>query len=83
MVILSFLSALAPPAPYFPPPPPFPLTSIPLSLSDPSSPDLKPAIDMSKIPDWLLTHPELRKRGITLHTPLQPVSTTALEYTPG
>ncbi|KAM5541293.1 hypothetical protein V8D89_005222 [Ganoderma adspersum] len=83
MAILSFLSEFSPPAPVFPPPPPFPLTSIPFSLSDLSSDsDTRPTIDMSKIPDWLLTHPELRKRGITLHTPLQPFTVYATERRP-
>ena len=36
----------------------------------------KPFMDLSKIPDWLVTHPELLKRGITLYKPLQPVSTS-------
>ncbi len=43
------------------------------ALAAPASPE--PVIDLRKIPDWLLTHPELRKRGIILHKPLQPVST--------
>ncbi|KAM5541271.1 hypothetical protein V8D89_005200 [Ganoderma adspersum] len=33
-----------------------------------------PISDFSKVPDWLLTHPELLKRGIALHKPLQPLS---------
>ncbi|PIL34816.1 hypothetical protein GSI_02603 [Ganoderma sinense ZZ0214-1] len=36
-----------------------------------SSPE--PVMSMAKIPDWLLTHPELRKRGLVVHEPsLQP-----------
>ena len=45
----------------------------PASSAARASPE--PAMSMSKIPDWLLTHPELLKRGIVVHEPLQPVST--------
>ena len=37
-------------------------------------------MSMFKIPDWLLTHPELHKRGIVLHKPLQPVNISARTY---
>ena len=43
-----------------------------------SSSDIK--MSMFKIPDWLLTHPELRKRGIVVHKPLQPVNISARTY---
>ncbi|PIL34804.1 hypothetical protein GSI_02591 [Ganoderma sinense ZZ0214-1] len=44
--------------------------------SAPSSPE--PVVSMEKIPDWLVTHPELRKRGITLRRPLQPFTEIAM-----
>ncbi|TBU55757.1 hypothetical protein BD310DRAFT_669407 [Dichomitus squalens] len=34
--------------------------------------DSRPIPDMRKIPDWLLNHPELHKRGVVLHKSLQP-----------
>ena len=37
----------------------------------PRTPDGLP--DMRRIPDWLLNHPELAKRGIVLQKPIQPV----------
>ena len=45
---------------------------------DASEHEPEPELIMSKIPDWLLTHPELLKRGITVNWPLQPVSTPPL-----
>ena len=39
------------------------------SLIPPTDTDVP---DMRKIPDWLLNHPELRKRGIILYKPVQP-----------
>ena len=39
------------------------------SLIPPTDTDVP---DMRKIPDWLLNHPELRKRGIILYKPIQP-----------
>ncbi|PIL34802.1 hypothetical protein GSI_02589 [Ganoderma sinense ZZ0214-1] len=44
--------------------------SDPAAPATPASP--QPVVSMERIPDWLITHPELRKRGITLHRPLQP-----------
>ncbi|KAM5541277.1 hypothetical protein V8D89_005206 [Ganoderma adspersum] len=39
-------------------------------------------MSMLKIPDWLLTHPELRKRGIVVHKPLQPFTVYHTEWRP-
>ncbi|PIL34783.1 hypothetical protein GSI_02570 [Ganoderma sinense ZZ0214-1] len=56
---------IAPPLPIGPD-----LVDIPDVLNAPALPTPKATI--SKVPDWLLTHPELHKRGITLRSPLQP-----------
>ena len=56
----------------------FPVPIVPII---PPFPDEEPTNYMSTIPDWLLTHPELRKRGLSVHTPLQPVSRTLAAYT--
>nr|VWO99431.1 Uncharacterized protein [Ganoderma boninense] len=50
----------------------------PATLSTPPSPT--PSIDMEAIPDWLVTHPELRKREITLYRPLQPFTVYITDY---
>ncbi len=54
-----------------------------LAITTALAPGSEPGVmDLRKIPDWLLIHPELRKRGIILHKPLQPVSTPAPKYSP-
>ncbi|PIL34808.1 hypothetical protein GSI_02595 [Ganoderma sinense ZZ0214-1] len=42
----------------------------------------KPVASMAKIPDWLLTHPELHKRGIVVHRPVQPFTVYETEWQP-
>nr|VWO94728.1 Lmo1883 protein [Ganoderma boninense] len=53
------------------------------STSEPTvpstSPSPEPFISMVTIPKWLITHPELRKRGITLERPLQPFTVYATD----
>ncbi|PIL34785.1 hypothetical protein GSI_02572 [Ganoderma sinense ZZ0214-1] len=47
-----------------------------------SSSDLEPEMDITKIPDWLLTHPGLHKRGIVVHEALQPFTVYATQWRP-
>ncbi|PIL34767.1 hypothetical protein GSI_02554 [Ganoderma sinense ZZ0214-1] len=56
------------------------LFGIPDFFNTPAPPRREPT--MSKIPDWLLTHPELHKRGITVHSPLQPFTVYMTERRP-
>nr|VWO99428.1 Tyrosine-protein phosphatase YVH1 [Ganoderma boninense] len=53
------------------------------SLCAPAVPaSLEQGMDMGKIPDWLLTHPELRKRQIIVHEPLQPFTVYQTKWLP-
>nr|VWO95311.1 N/A [Ganoderma boninense] len=54
------------------------ITKDPTVPSMPPSPE--PFISMAMIPNWLITHPELRKRGIMLERPLQPFTIYATDY---
>ncbi|KAM5541247.1 hypothetical protein V8D89_005176 [Ganoderma adspersum] len=48
-------------------------TTISADPADPADPE--PVVSTAKIPDWLLTHPELLKRGIVIREPLwQPLT---------
>ncbi|PIL34796.1 hypothetical protein GSI_02583 [Ganoderma sinense ZZ0214-1] len=58
-------------------------TTEPATLSGPAahaSLEHEHDMDMGKVPDWLLTHPELRKRRIVVHEPLQPFTVYQTEW---
>ena len=57
------------------------MTTTTVPVGPPSPVDPEPIMSMAKIPDWLLTHPELIKRGIVVREPLQPVSLSTPEFT--